>query len=368
MGDIFPKQYDLREQNLISPVKDQKNIGDCWAFATLAALESVAKKQFGTEYDFSEINMAVNNGITTPNAGGNDYISAHYLTSWKGPVFETDDPNPNTIQEIKSNAAARPQFHVQQVLFLPDTKGPDHFEIKRALQKYGAVTASIFFLKQYYSKDNASFYNNEVNGVNHEITIVGWNDDYPKEKFQQVAPGNGAFIAKNSYGTSFGDQGYFYISYYDKTIGKYNTAFNNLEPIENYNNAHIANRTFQAHSGVDILETNVFNPISTIEKIAATSIFTFKQGMTYEIFLETDYIENDVRNVFDGKCEKIMDIYLEDTGFHTIKFDIPISVNPDKAFAFVFKEKYQDKDKIKLTVNPIDSPQKIFKGMIYTII
>lgn len=366
MSEVFPKEYDLRKLELISPVKDQKNIGDCWAFATLAALESTAKKQFGIEFDFSEINMAVNNGITTPNAGGNDYISAHYLTSWKGPVFEIDDPNPENINEIKSNAEARPQFHVQEVLFLPDSKNISHYEIKRALQKYGAVTASIFYLKQYYSSKNKTFYNSLISDVNHEITIVGWNDDFPKELFHKEAPGNGAFIAKNSYGTSFGDEGYFYISYYDKTIGKYNTAFNSLEPIETYNNMHIADRTFDAHSGDVVLNTSAFSSIDTKEKITAISIFTFKQGMTYELYLETDYNENNVRNILDEKYEKIMEVYIEDTGFHTIKLDAPITVEPNKSFAFAFKEKYQEKDKSNLTVNPIMWPQKIFKGKIYT--
>ena len=64
-------------------------------------------------------------------------------------------------------------------------------------------------------------------GTNHAVTIVGWDDSFPKEKFFETPPGDGAWIVKNSWGSDesefpnkedWGDHGYFYISYYDHTI------------------------------------------------------------------------------------------------------------------------------------------------------
>lgn len=107
----------------------------------------------------------------------------------------------------------------------------------------------------YINTDNWAHYCNAEESVNHLVTIVGYDDNYPKEKFtrkvqgQEVdgstPPENGAFIVKNSWGaltdkdraaavknadgtlryenpnaTDWGidGTGYFYLSYYDHSM------------------------------------------------------------------------------------------------------------------------------------------------------
>ncbi len=77
--------------------------------------------------------------------------------------------------------------------------------------------------------DNWATYN-LTNDANHVITVVGYDDNYPKENFAQYAddgaieedsipPTDGAFIIKNSSGEwGLDESGYFYISYYDQSI------------------------------------------------------------------------------------------------------------------------------------------------------
>lgn len=59
---------------------------------------------------------------------------------------------------------------------------------------------------------------------NHAVTVVGYDDNYPKENFTKATqkystpPENGAFIVKDTRGENYANNGYLYVSYYDRTI------------------------------------------------------------------------------------------------------------------------------------------------------
>ena len=53
----LPAKYDLRDEGLVTPVKDQANGGNCWAFSTIGAIESAILKASGETSDLSEENM-----------------------------------------------------------------------------------------------------------------------------------------------------------------------------------------------------------------------------------------------------------------------------------------------------------------------
>ena len=171
----------------------------------------------------------------TWNGAGNREMSTAYLTRWSGPVLESDDPY--SAVSGTSPPGLSPAKHVQNVYFLPvRSSATDNDNIKNALTNTGAVQAVIFYNTSYYNAATFGFYNDgsligldpdqdSASSTNHIITIVGWNDTYSGSDFGTAAPGDGAFIVKNSWGTGWGDSGYFYVSYYDLTIGTYCAYF-----------------------------------------------------------------------------------------------------------------------------------------------
>ena len=58
-GSELPSTYDLREQGRITSVKNQGDTGSCWAFSSLASLESYILGTEGNSRDLSENNMKI---------------------------------------------------------------------------------------------------------------------------------------------------------------------------------------------------------------------------------------------------------------------------------------------------------------------
>ena len=92
LNSVNPTQikYDLRNDGYVSSVKDQKDVGNCWAYATLSALESCILKATGVEYDFSELMLSrISNEYKPGNGeGGSMSMSMGYINSWLGAVKE----------------------------------------------------------------------------------------------------------------------------------------------------------------------------------------------------------------------------------------------------------------------------------------
>ncbi|WP_424358412.1 lectin like domain-containing protein [Methanocella sp. MCL-LM] len=214
----YPASYDLRTLSKVTGVRNQGSSGSCWAFATYASMESYLLP--GETPDFSENNLKNTHGFDWgPNDGGNGFMSTAYLARWSGPVSEAADPY-NPLSTTSSSLS--PVKRVQDVYFLPARANSlDNDNIKAALMTYGAVYITYLADEspEYYDPVNASYYYPGFYWPNHAVAVVGWDDSYSRFNFPTTPAGDGAFIVKNSWGTAWGDEGYFYISYYDGVLG-----------------------------------------------------------------------------------------------------------------------------------------------------
>ena len=236
LGD--PATFDLRTLGKLTAVRNQGSFGTCWSFATMASLESALLP--GQTADFSEhdlINLSLFS--TGSNGGGNAAMSTAYLTRWSGPVAESDDPYPTTAPWTASPAGLPVREHVQNVDFLPERSGPaDNATLKWAIQTYGAVYTAMDWVDAAYKRATASYYYNGSGSSNHAVALVGWDDNYPATDFATAPAGDGAFLIRNSWGSGWGQSGYFWLSYYDSVCPTESVSFYGVEPTDNYSRVY----------------------------------------------------------------------------------------------------------------------------------
>lgn len=327
----LPARYNLAENGYTTDIRDQQASGNCWAFAALASLESCVLKASNKTFDFSVENMknliekysAFGWNMETNNGGFNE-MSIGYLTSWLGPVNLTLDKfdDKGTLSPIFDS-----EIHVQNVYMLPArTSYTDNDAIKEAILKYGAVYASYYHSSYYLNGYN--YYCSMSTSANHAIAVVGWDDNYSRNNFgySNRPAGDGAFIVKNSWGSSWGNKGYFYISYYDKVLFKLNSKDEGFTFILNdtvrYNKNYqydIIGMTDYFVTGKDtIWYQNVYHATSA-ELIAAFSTY-FNTTVDYEANI---YVNGQLKLTQSGTHEG--------SGYYTIplKEYVPVSIGDE---------------------------------------
>jgi C1A family cysteine protease len=223
----LPASLDLRTASKLSPVRNQGACGSCWTFATFASSESGLLPAESADFSEEHLNNAHGFDILPCN-GGNAFMSMAYMARWSGPAAEADAPYTGTVHAFAKVPAAKK--HLTETYVLPDRTGPlDNDAIKSAVSAYGAMYTTINWVSAYWKGATNGFYNPGGGQQNHAVAIVGWNDDFPTTSFGTAPAGRGAFLVRNSWGTSFGDAGYFYVSYYDAFVGKSNVVFRSFD-------------------------------------------------------------------------------------------------------------------------------------------
>lgn len=231
---LYPGTYNANEERFVTDVKNQRNTSLCWAFSLASNLETSLLTRGQKYYDLSEEQLAyfwanrVNDPLgNTPNdkitrtqsdyhGTGNGRVASFFLSTWSGMTTEEKVPFQSSAVTWPDSLAYDTSAYMEDAIFSQYTVE----RTKQLLMEYNSVSAMIYMLDNYYYPDTASYSCPQSGLVNHAVTIVGWDDTYSKENFPSTSGVNndGAWIVKNSYGKNWGKNGYFYLSYEDKSI------------------------------------------------------------------------------------------------------------------------------------------------------
>jgi len=227
---VPPDQWDWRAEGRVSPVRDQGACGACYAFASLANIESKMLIDGEGLFDFSENNVKECNWYQTGCGGGNYDMMADFLAK-SGVVLEACDPYVAGDVPCSTGCAFQKtllDWHIISTSSVPATD---------VLQQYiydnGPVYTAIYagdgsdpaWTAEFSGYDGSyTLYYTGAYEPNHAVSIVGWDNDLVH------AGGTGGWICKNSWGTGWGgacgygvESGYFTIAYGSASIGTWSS-------------------------------------------------------------------------------------------------------------------------------------------------
>ena len=330
----LPAYYDGRETGRAPQVKNQGNLGTCWALAATSALE--ANLCPAETWSFSADHMSMQNGYGNNQHDGGAYTMAMaYLAAWIGPVTEEADPygdgySPDGLSPVK---------HVQEMHMIRDASVE---EIKKEVYLYGAVQASIYVAdgsldaSPYYSSANDSYRYTGEESANHDILIIGWDDSYQAANFTNPPSGNGAFICQNSWGNQFGENGIFYVSYEDARIRETCVSYAVIENTDNYGQIYqsdLCGWVGQIGYGSDTCYfANVYTPTGN-ETLEAVGFYATDRNTSYEVYVVERFADTSSLVVWEPDVAGSF----ETAGYYTVPLEETVSLAAGEPFAVLVK-------------------------------
>ena len=209
----------------------------------------------------------------------------------------------------------------------------------------------------YISKNWAHYTYDPTATANHAVTIVGWDDNYPKENFieDHQPPENGAWLVKNSWGSeeeAFPNKGpgwgleneeglhtgYFWLSYYDQSLNmpealKFEKSnVDNTYNIDEHDFMPVSQIIGGALPDMDALMANVFKA-DECEMLEQVSCETTYPGTSVksEIYL----LAKDFKGPTDGKLVATVEASYELGGFHKMTLDTPVVIQKGQYYSIV---------------------------------
>lgn len=367
----LPVSCDLRQTGGVTYVEDQIMSGPCWSFGATAVVES-QQLSYDASANFSEKHLSyfayglperykANRYMADPSAGetvgehiygwgGHILTPVYTMADWTGPAKESDFPY-GTFDMLDEADAFVSEQHLQNALLLPeiDKSASDYIaqnktliaQAKQMMLDYNCALsvsyASADMANDYNSKTFA-WYNETVESVDHGVAVVGWDDNYPKSNFNhsETIQNNGAWLVKNSWGTDFGDNGYFWLSYEDKSVILEGCYL--FEPTDNYDrlysyDASVFGGAFVFDESGSVTMANTFIADSA-EKLEAVSFYTSDINTSYTVKIYKGLSRTADDPTAGTLCAQTSGT-MANWGYHTVSLPASVSLAAGERFSVV---------------------------------
>lgn len=318
----YSSSYNAYLENFVNPPQSQQQTGLCWDFSALSVVEANALKNNIGNYDFSEAHLAYSilAGLYSDNdikkskfnsdtTGGQLNYAPTYFFNGYGQLLENELNFNDSLVEDKSTLKT-----IDSSNYLSGNKliSIENFElynmnsngictddeidtIKQKILDYGSVQATMFMDEDLFLDYDSDYYisttSNSTNS-NHAVAIVGWDDTISKSNFNG-ATRDGAFIIKNSWGTNWSNDGFFYISYDDNFICKQIAAFSGISNKTfdySYSASDVVGSISFRFSNTEYISSKFSKESESLESLDRVS-FAVGDNMSYKVYLSK---ENDI--------------------------------------------------------------------------
>lgn len=386
LQETYPAKYITSD---LPALRDQGNYSTCWAHSALGVLEiNLRKSGLIKEPDLSELHLAsfYYNTITDPLGGtegdylkapniydslivgGNAFVGMDMISNWTGAASEELVPYSYAplIQSfgIDDSLAFDDVIHIKNIYVVPtnhkkmlEEKNIELLNpVKKAIYTYGATTLAYRALDEYavleegkvYNPEYAAYYSPYTGYSTHEVIVVGWDDNFPKENFGITPPGDGAFLIRNTW-TDEGSpdspeyNGYFWMSYYE---GSLEDSFYTAEAINagGYDNnyqydAFLFDTFTTVNKGANVFTAHA-EGAKDGEELKAVSVFITAEDCNYTVDVYTDL--KDPADPESGTKAASVTATTTYAGRYTVPLDKSVALEAGETFSVVVSLEKED--------------------------
>ena len=223
----LPSRFDWRDSNAVTPIRNQGGCNSCWAFATIACVESAILRRDGTPVDLSE-QWLVSCNVFDWLCDFGGQMAFQFLADRQdqcgliGAPLDADYPYTGTQTACDCNAERRYTVHDWAYIAGSPSGKPNAARLKVAVLEYGPIAVALH-VDAAFQAYSGGIFNACIDGsTNHALAIVGWDDNLGED---------GVWFVRNSWGENWGDSGYMAIPYGCNRIGT-SAAFCDYRPVK----------------------------------------------------------------------------------------------------------------------------------------